>query len=302
MAVVERGQAACPRSQGRPGSTIARCGPPYSLRKRWNQVKGEAAPWWAENSKEAYAGGIAGAVTALRNWHGSRTGKRAGPKVRFPRLKKRTTDRLRCTYTTGALRVEGSRTVVLPGPALSGRRRTSGRCGGTLAADRPDHGGHHRGESRAVGGVAAGADHRTAPPEPRPGVVGVDAGIGNNLLIVMRPDGAIAEKVPNPRALRASLADLRRANQALSRKSEGSSRWRKAKRKLACTRHGLRTSVPTRSIKPRPASPKPTARWSSGSRGTASRPRYPLAPQVLGGRGGRGDTPPAHLQGGLVRL
>ena len=31
----------------------------YSLRKRWNQVKGEAAPWWAENSKEAYAGGIA---------------------------------------------------------------------------------------------------------------------------------------------------------------------------------------------------------------------------------------------------
>ena len=87
----------------------------YSLRKRWNQVKGEAAPWWAENSKEAYAGGIAGAVTALRNWHGSKTGKRDGPQVKFPRLKKRTKDRLRCTYTTGALRVEGSRTVVLPG-------------------------------------------------------------------------------------------------------------------------------------------------------------------------------------------
>ena len=23
----------------------------YSLRKRWNQVKGEAAPWWAETPK-----------------------------------------------------------------------------------------------------------------------------------------------------------------------------------------------------------------------------------------------------------
>ena len=38
------------------------------------------------NSKEAYAGGIAGAVTALTNWHGSKTGKRDGPKVKFPRL------------------------------------------------------------------------------------------------------------------------------------------------------------------------------------------------------------------------
>ena len=60
-------------------------------------------------------------------------------------------------------------------------------------------------------------------------------GIGSNLLIVMRPDGSVAEKVSNPKALRASLADLRRANRALARKTEGSSRWRKAKRKLART-------------------------------------------------------------------
>src|SRR5690349_2660884 len=39
----------------------------WSLRKRWNQVKAEVAPWWAENSKEAYSGGIADAVTALKN-------------------------------------------------------------------------------------------------------------------------------------------------------------------------------------------------------------------------------------------
>ena len=38
----------------------------YSLRKRWNQVKNETAPWWAQTSKESYAGGIAGAVTALK--------------------------------------------------------------------------------------------------------------------------------------------------------------------------------------------------------------------------------------------
>jgi len=33
----------------------------------------------------------------------------------FPRRKKKARDRLRCTYTTGALRVEGPRVVVLPG-------------------------------------------------------------------------------------------------------------------------------------------------------------------------------------------
>jgi putative transposase len=208
----------------------------YSLRKRWNQVKGEAAPWWAENSKEAYAGGIADAVTGLTNWHGSRTGKRQGPTVRFPRLKKRTTDRLRCTYTTGALRVEGSRTVVLPG---AGAVRTAENIRALWRHTR-------RGTARIMAATIGEKAGRwvvslrvqiTAryQPEPRPGIVGADAGIGNNLLIVMRPDGAVAEKVPNPRALRASLADLRRASQALSRKHEGSSRWRKANRKLART-------------------------------------------------------------------
>jgi len=40
----------------------------------------------------------------------------------------------------------------------------------------------------------------TAPrrPVPRAGVVGVDMGIGDHLLVVMRPDGAEEEKVPNP--------------------------------------------------------------------------------------------------------
>ena len=94
----------------------------WALRKRWNHAKADVAPWWAECSKEAYAGGIADAVTGLKNWHGSRTGTRQGAKVRFPRFKKNTKDRLRCTCTTGALRVEGSRVIVLPG---AGQVRTA---------------------------------------------------------------------------------------------------------------------------------------------------------------------------------
>ena len=208
----------------------------YSLRKRWNQVKGETAPWWAENSKESYAGGIADAVTGLRNWHDAKTGKRHGPKVRFPRRKKKTRDRLRCTCTTGALRVDGSRTVVLPG---AGQVRTAENI-------RPIWRHVRRGTARLLSATIREKAGRwpvslrleiTAPrqPAPRTSTVGVDVGIGNNLLIVMYPDGTVAEKVPNPRALRESLADIRKANKALARKTEGSPRWWRAKRKLART-------------------------------------------------------------------
>ena len=205
----------------------------YSLRKRWNQVKAQVAPWWAENSKESYANGIADATTALRNWHASRTGKRAGPAMRFPRRKKKASDRPRCTYTTGALRVEGPRVVVLPGagqvrasenlrPLWRHIRRRSGRL---LSATVTERAGRWFVSLRL---------EITPPwrPAPRAGTVGVDVGIGDHLLVVMRTDGTVEEKVPNPRALRGSLAALRN-DHALSRKTEGSRRWDQARRRLA---------------------------------------------------------------------
>jgi putative transposase len=59
----------------------------YSLRKAWNDTKNETAPWWSENSKEAYSSGLANLAIALGNWADSRTGKRKGPKMRFPKFK-----------------------------------------------------------------------------------------------------------------------------------------------------------------------------------------------------------------------
>ncbi|MGA2831161.1 MAG: IS607 family element RNA-guided endonuclease TnpB [Streptosporangiaceae bacterium] len=205
----------------------------WALRKRWNQVKGDVAPWWAECSKEAYAGGIAGAVTALKNWHGSRTGKRPGPTVQFPRFKKKAKDRLRCTYTTGALRVAGSRAVVLPGAGTVRTaeniralwRHTRRGTGRVLSATVGEKAG------RWVVSLRLEITARRRPP-PRASTVGVDVGIGNHLLIVMHPDGSVAEKVPNPKALRVSLAELRRANRALARKKQGSPRWHEARRTL----------------------------------------------------------------------
>jgi hypothetical protein len=45
----------------------------YDLRKLWNRVKDTTAPWWAENSKEAYSSGLANLTTALSNWNASRS-------------------------------------------------------------------------------------------------------------------------------------------------------------------------------------------------------------------------------------
>ncbi len=66
----------------------------YSLRKAWNAAKHEAAPWWAENSKEAYATGCANLATAL--------GNRRGGRARMPRFKSKRRARPTCRFTTGS--------------------------------------------------------------------------------------------------------------------------------------------------------------------------------------------------------
>ncbi len=87
----------------------------YDLRRAWNQAKQQVAPWWPACSKEAYASGIADLVAALNNWSESKHGRRAGPRVGFPRFKARHKDRGRVRFTTGAMRLEADRRhLVLP--------------------------------------------------------------------------------------------------------------------------------------------------------------------------------------------
>ncbi len=47
-----------------------------ALRREWNRQKHRVAPWWRENSKEAYASGLDGLARALQNWSKSRQGER----------------------------------------------------------------------------------------------------------------------------------------------------------------------------------------------------------------------------------
>jgi putative transposase len=79
-----------------------------ALRREWNRAKHQAAPWWADNSKEAYSSGLDGLAWALKNWSDSRNGRRKGHPVGFPRFKRRGR-RDACRFTTGAIRVLGDR-------------------------------------------------------------------------------------------------------------------------------------------------------------------------------------------------
>ncbi len=72
------------------------------LRRAWNQAKAEVAPWWAENSKEAYNSGLDALARALDGWSKSRRGQRKGRRVGFPRYHKRGSRRS-WRVTTGAL-------------------------------------------------------------------------------------------------------------------------------------------------------------------------------------------------------
>lgn len=61
----------------------------YGLRKAFNKVKPSIAPWWRDNSKEAYSYGCRCAANAWRNFMDSKRGKRKGKRVGFPKYKSR---------------------------------------------------------------------------------------------------------------------------------------------------------------------------------------------------------------------
>ncbi|MFI1701474.1 IS607 family element RNA-guided endonuclease TnpB [Streptomyces bobili] len=87
----------------------------YSMRKAWNEVKDDVAPWWAECSKEAYATGLDRLATSLKNWQDSKKGKRKGLRMGFPRFRTKAKAVPSIRFTTGTIRLEESRKhVTLP--------------------------------------------------------------------------------------------------------------------------------------------------------------------------------------------
>ncbi|MGC5020157.1 IS607 family element RNA-guided endonuclease TnpB [Micromonospora sp. DT47] len=208
-----------------------------ALRRSWNEAKDEVAPWWRDYSKEAYNTGLDALARGLNNWADSRSGKRAGRRVGFPRFK----SRRRCTpsvrFTTGAIRIEPDRKhVVLPrlgrlklheSARKLARRLEAGTARILSATVRRDGGRWYVSFTCQVQRV-----ERT-PARPS-ATVGVDLGVRHLAVL------STGDLVPNPRHLDAALRKLRRVSRGLSRKTgpdrrtrrDPSKRWERARGQL----------------------------------------------------------------------
>lgn len=206
-------------------------------RNRWNAQKDTIAPWWAANSKEAYASGIKDAITALDNWSASRRGRRAGRPVGFPRFaSKRRGDRDRVKFTTGTMRLtDDRRHVTLP---VIGTLRTKEN---TRYLQRRIAKGDARVLSMTLSLTPTGRLHvsvqysaRTAPVSA-PVLPGTRAGVDRGLRVlatVADSEGRVTE-FPNPRALKNALTKLRREQRRISRRLPDSRAGKQSKVKTA---------------------------------------------------------------------
>src|SRR5664280_1362730 len=173
----------------------------YGLRKAWNVAKDTVAPWWGENSKEAYATGLERLARALKNWSASRRGKRKGSNVGFGRFRSKHKP---CPRSGSP-------------PARSGRPATQrpcrywaeSRCTRTsptawlAPASWPPPWGFERGRWFVSFTVEQDVQRpRATKPDD---VIGVDLGIKT---LAAGSDGT---EIPNPRHLSKALRKVRRA-------------------------------------------------------------------------------------------
>lgn len=198
-----------------------------ALRREWNRIKDVKAPWWRENSKEAYTSGLDSLARALGNFSASKKGTRKG-RFGFPGYRRRGL-KDSCRFTTGVIRVDDERHVSLP---RLGRLRTHERTDALLRR-------LHEGRARILTATLSREADRwfcsftcelerhLSASNAHDDVIGVDLGV------VRLATMSTGEKVPGPRALQRSLHKLRRLARMVSRRQRGSARRRRAITKLA---------------------------------------------------------------------
>ncbi len=183
-----------------------------ALRREWNAAKGEVAPWWAENSKEAASSGLDALARALEAWSDSRHGKRQGPRVGFPRFKRRGRGRQSYRYTTGSFGISGRARVQLPRVGHVRTHEPTTKLVGRI----------EDGRARVLSSTVCRENgrwfcsicceiQRTDEPARSEDVVGVDVGIKHLAVL------STGELIANPRALSVAQRRLRRYQRKLDR-------------------------------------------------------------------------------------
>jgi len=195
----------------------------YALRRWWNAHKASLAPWWEQNSKEAYSSGLDGLARALKAWSDSRRGKRRGKPSGFPQFKSRARARAAWAYTTGSFGIADATGVKLP---RIGRVHTHERIDTRIGVGRIMRATISRAAGRwfAVFTVER-SEVDLARPTGEP--IGVDLGIKTLAVI---SDGRV---IANPKHLAAAQRRLTTASRCYARTERGSAGRRHAADRLA---------------------------------------------------------------------
>src|SRR5687768_14947523 len=209
----------------------------YRLRKDWNQAKDEVAPWWAENSKEAYSSGLANLATALGNWAGFKRGTRKGSRLGFPSFKGRRSG-MSCRFTTGAFGLGiDRRHVKLPRIGLvrthESTRKLARHVERGTARLRSATVSHQGG--RWFCSFSVEIDRTDPAPIAPSSAVGVDLGIKSLAVL------STGEVIANPRHLDIALRQLRRLQRQAARRigpdrrtrQRPSRRWHRTQARIA---------------------------------------------------------------------
>lgn len=189
-----------------------------ALRRQLNAIKREQFAWMFEVTKCAAQEAVINLGRAFKNWFDSMAGKRKGPKMGRPRLKKKGRhDSFK--VSSGKFCVEGSRLCI---PKLGWvRMRESLRFPGRAVSLTVS-----RTADAWFAAITVETDGAPARCESQ-AAVGVDLGV-KTLAVFSddRPD------VAGPKAMAVLLGRLRRASRAHSRKAKGSANRRKSARQI----------------------------------------------------------------------
>lgn len=217
----------------------------YALRRLWNDAKDDVAPWWEDNSKEAYSSGLANLAVGLRCWVKSQSGDRRGPRMRFPQFKSKKCQ-MSCRFTTGAFGLSDAdrRHIKLPRIGLVRTHESTRKLARRVAEGTARIKSATISYARGRWFVSFSVEVRMAPSVlglPRE-VVGVDLGI-QHLAILSEPVRGISDAagmVANPAHLEQVNKTLRRLQRKATRR-EGpdrrtgkppSRRWYRAQDKV----------------------------------------------------------------------
>jgi putative transposase len=200
---------------------VEKCGP-MTLKKEFNALKREQFPWTLEVTKNAVEDGFRRLRAALRNYYDSKKGERAGEAVGFPHFKSKrgkqsvTLDYERFKVDGHWLRIQKLATPI----NMAEQLRFAGKLKWATVA-------YEAGRWYVSFTVEMEQKATVEPPQAAGRAVGVDLGVK---ALATLSDGAEFE---NQRLLRSELVHYRRLSRRLSRRQEGSTRWRRANMQLA---------------------------------------------------------------------